>query len=433
MIAYLPPIYPDELVYSWFCRYYIHSGSLTHKMALNDLFCKRSDSLNKEFIGNLNPEALERIEKVMPMQGLIVNHTMFPQYARFSIGKEQILNTLINNATVDVHNIFTVLPREDNDHYLKYCPMCVTEDRVQYGETYWHRIHQIRGMQVCTKHGCMLHSSNVSAISYNSFSFQPTEFNVDGDREVVMVDKEILNYSKYIVKVFDAPMGFDNKTPVCAILHKVLKKQGYLKGSQRKVQQLSEDIRDFYSNFGLNNIASFNQVQRVLHGDLYEFSTVCQIAYFLGLSVDELLSAKLTKEEIAEGTFHRKAKKKEWDAIDKEIAPALERFAIEIYNGIDSDGRPERITLKRVCREFEINEETFKNLHRCQKIIKKYAETQDEFWAREIVWAYKKLKEKGQLFYWSDIRKLTGIKKCNLDRVIPYLKEYPEIVAFLIK
>ena len=111
----------------------------------------------------------------------------------------------------------------------------------------------------------------------------------------------------------------------------------------------------------------------------------------------------------------------------------MERFAIEIYNGIDSDGRPERITLKRVCREFEINEETFKNLHRCQKIIKKYAETQDEFWAREIVWAYKKLKEKGQLFYWSDIRKLTGIKKCNLDRVISYLKEYPEIVAFLIK
>lgn len=433
MIAYLPNIYPDELVYSWFCRYYIHSGSLNHKMALNDLFCKKSDGLSKEFVGNINPEARERIEKVISMEDVVLKHTMFPQYARFSIGKEQILNTLINNATVDVHNLFTVLPRNDNDRYLKYCPICVKEDRGQYGETYWHRIHQIRGMQVCTKHGCVLHSSNVSAISYNSFSFQPTEFNVDGDREVVMVDKEILNYSKHIVKVFDAPMGFDNKTPVCAILHKVLKKQGYLKGSQRKVQQLSEDIRDFYSNFGLNNIASFNQIQRVLHGDLYEFSTVCQIAYFLGLSVDELLSAKLTKEEIAEGTFHRKAKKKEWDAIDKEIAPALERFAIEIYNGIDSDGRPERITLKRVCREFEINEETFKNLHRCQKIIKKYAETQDEFWAREIVWAYKKLKEKGQLFYWSDIRKLTGIKKCNLDRVIPYLKEYPEIVAFLIK
>ena len=34
MIAYFPAIYPDELVYSWFCRYYVHSGCLSHKMAL---------------------------------------------------------------------------------------------------------------------------------------------------------------------------------------------------------------------------------------------------------------------------------------------------------------------------------------------------------------------------------------------------------------
>ena len=431
MITYLPPVYPDELAYSWFCRYYIHSGSLTHKMALNDLFCKRSDSLNKEFIGNLNPEARERIEKVMSMEDVVLKHTMFSQYARFSMGKEQILNTLINKATVDVHKLFPILPREDNDRYLKYCPMCVIEDREQYGETYWHRIHQIRGMQVCTKHGCMLHSSNVSAISYNSFSFQPTEFNVDGDREVVMVDREILNYSKYIVKVFDAPMGFDNKTPVCAILHKVLKKQGYLKGSQRKVQQLSEDIRDFYSNFGLNNIASFNQVQRVLHGSLYEFSTVCQIAFFLKVPVSKLISATLTQVEITEGTSHRKAVKKDWITLDKEIAPALEKFADGIYNGINTFGRPEKVSLKRVCREFGLHEQSLECLSKCKSIVDRYSETQEEYWAREIVWAYKMLVEKEKTFYWSDVRKLTGIKKCNLDRVIPYLVDYPEIVAFL--
>lgn len=433
MIAYLPAIYPDELVYSWFCRYYIHSGSLNHKMALNDLFCKRSDCLSKEFIGNLNPKARERVEKEMSMEDVVLKHTMFSQYARFSMGKEQILNTLINNATVGVHNIFTVLPREDNDRYLKYCPLCVKEDKARYGETYWHRLHQIRGMQICTKHGCVLYPSDVSAISYNSFSFQPAEFSVDENVEVVAADEKLLDYSCYIVDVFNTPIGFEDNTPISAILYKALKEQGYLRGSQRRVQQLSKDMCHFFNELSVSNIASFNQVQRVLHGSLYEFSTVCQIAFFLKVPVSKLISATLTQVEITEGTSHRKAVKKDWIALDKEIAPALEKFADDIYNGIDSDGRPERITLKRVCREFEINEETFKNLHRCQKIIKKYAETQDEFWAREIVWAYKKLKEKGQLFYWSDIRKLTGIKKCNLDRVIPYLKEYPEIAAFLIK
>lgn len=431
MIGYLPPIYPDELVYSWFCRYYVHSGSLNHKLALDDLFCKRSDSLNKEFIGNLNSEARERIEKVITLRDLILKHTMFPQYARFSPNKKETIEKLINNGAVDVHNVFTVLPRENDDRFLKYCPVCVKEDRGQYGETYWHRIHQIRGMQVCTKHGCMLHSANVSAISYNSFSFQPAEFDVDGDREVVMVDKEILDYSKYIVKVFDAPMGFDNKTPVCAILHKVLKKQGYLKGSQRKVQQLSEDIRDFYSNFGLNNIASFNQVQRVLHGSLYEFLTVCQIAFFLKVPVSKLISATLTQAEITEWTSHKKAVKRDWISLDREIAPAVEKFATDIYNGINTDGRPERVALKRVCREFGLHEQSFENLSKCKSIVDRYSETQEEYWAREIIWAYKQLIEGGKPFYWSDIRKLTGIKKCNIDRVLPYLADSPEIVEFL--
>ena len=294
MIAYLPPIYPDELVYSWFCRYYVHSGSLTHKMALNDLFCKRSDSLNKEFVGNLNPEALERIEKVMPMQDLIINHTMFPQYARFSPNKKEAIEKLINNGAVDVHNLFTVLPREDNDRFLKYCPLCVKEDRVRYGETYWHRAHQIRGMKVCTKHGCMLYPSDVSAISYNSFSFQPAEFIVDGEAELIMADEGSLDYYRYIADVFYAHIDFDNEVPVSIILHKALKEQGYMKGIQRKVQQLTDDMNDFYRKVNLYNVASFNQVQRVLHGAYNEFSVVCQIAYFLGISVEALVSPKHT-------------------------------------------------------------------------------------------------------------------------------------------
>lgn len=294
MIAYLPTIYPDELVYSWFCRYYIHSGNLNHKMALNDLFCKRSDSLSKEFIGNLNPEARERIEKVMTLRELILNHTMFPQYARFSPNKQETIEKLINNGTIDVHNLLTVLPREGNDRFLKYCPVCVKEDKSRYGEAYWHRHHQIRGMSVCTKHGCVLYPSDVSAISYNSFSFQPAEFSVDENAVMILADKKLLDYSCYIVEIFNTPIEFKDNTPICATLHKALKEQGYLKGSQRKVQQLTENMEDFYSKLNFYNIASFNQVQRVLHGGLCEFSVVCQISYFLGISVEELVSPKHT-------------------------------------------------------------------------------------------------------------------------------------------
>ena len=33
--------------------------------------------------------------------------------------------------------------------------------REKYGETYWHRMHQIYGMNICPKHLCMLYESNV--------------------------------------------------------------------------------------------------------------------------------------------------------------------------------------------------------------------------------------------------------------------------------
>lgn len=83
MIAYLPEIYPDELVYSWFCRYYVHTSCLTHKSALNDILSSRHDNPSKEFLGHINPIMMNKIQDLLPIKQLIINHTMFPQYARF--------------------------------------------------------------------------------------------------------------------------------------------------------------------------------------------------------------------------------------------------------------------------------------------------------------------------------------------------------------
>ena len=82
MINYLPTIYPDELVYSWFSRYFIHSGCFTNNIALSDLLQKRCHNPSKEFIGHLNKNAVKKIEEVIPMDRLVIEHTMYPQYAR---------------------------------------------------------------------------------------------------------------------------------------------------------------------------------------------------------------------------------------------------------------------------------------------------------------------------------------------------------------
>lgn len=137
MIVYFPDLYPDELVYSWFCRYYIHSGSITHKMALLELYCKRSDNPSKEFIGNIRPEVMDRIEAMYSLDDLVSKHTMYSQYARF-IPLEQKKAALysLSHDFCDAHHLFCILPRVEGEQYLKFCPMCAKEDRKIYGEAY---------------------------------------------------------------------------------------------------------------------------------------------------------------------------------------------------------------------------------------------------------------------------------------------------------
>ena len=104
MISFLPEIYPDELVYSWFCRYYVHSGCFTHKMALDDILYNRHNNPSKEFIGHLSSEAQEKIQSLYSLEKLILDHTMFPQYARF-LPLERKKNALyhLTNDFCDVH------------------------------------------------------------------------------------------------------------------------------------------------------------------------------------------------------------------------------------------------------------------------------------------------------------------------------------------
>jgi hypothetical protein len=42
---------------------------------------------------------------------------------------------------------------------LRYCPACAYEEKVKYGEMYWHRIHQLNGISCCVKHGIQLADS----------------------------------------------------------------------------------------------------------------------------------------------------------------------------------------------------------------------------------------------------------------------------------
>ncbi len=434
MISYLPEIYPDELVYSWFCRYYVHSGCLTHSMALKEILYNRCNNPSKEFLGHLNPDMLSAMHRMYPINEVILRHTMYPQYARF-IPQEQKKKALyhIGFDFCDVHHLFAILPRSESDLYLKYCPICADEDRRQYGEAYWHRIHQIRNMQICTRHNCKLVNSSVVAKSEQTFTLCPAESYIVDPKTIIETDLLKIAFAQYMVDAFNAPMNFEKDVPVSAVLYHGMQNTKYLKatGKTRYTKQLADDINTYYDRLYIGDIASLSQIQRVLlGGDRFDFSVICQIAFYIGMDIEALTNPMLTAAQIEQeqSTHYMKNKPAiDWAVYDAETAPILERFARSIYDGTASEiGRPERVSEKIIYRKMNLPAHRLESLPLCKAVFDKYSESYEENWAKRIIWAYDKLKADNKPFHWSDIRLLSGVKKKNVEKVIPYLRKHTD-------
>ena len=374
---------------------------------------------------------MEKINEIYPMDELVLNHTMYPQYARF-IPLEQKKEALyhLGYEPCDVHHLFCVLPRNEGEQYLKFCPMCAKEDRERYGETYCHRKHQIRNMSICVKHKCRLMESNVLAKSEQCFTFSPAENYISDGKVVVENNPMKIRFASFLDSVFNAPMDFENDVPISAILYDGMSRTKYLKpsGRSRYTKMLADDMGEFYRGMGICSIASIYQVQKALLGSLYDFSVVCQIAFFLGMEIEELVKPSLTVEQIQreqDSHYMKDVAPVDWECLDIEMVPVLEKFAKGVYDGTGNEnGRPERVSEKRVYREMGLLGHQLENMPRCKAIMERYAESYPESWARKIVWAYRKLEEEGKPFYWTDIRRISGVKKKNMQLVIPYLMRY---------
>lgn len=412
---YFPEIYPDELVYSWLSRYFVYSGCTNNRMLLSQLFYSKSSNPSIEFIGHLNEVAEQQITQVHSMDDLILNHTMFPQYARFLTAEKRKVALTELKCYCDPHKVFTILPRNEDELWLKYCPQCAAEDRKVYGETYWHRTHQIRNMMICPIHKCKLINSEVDVRSEKIFTFNPAELSEKDTKPKYEYNQILIKYSQYMAKIFNPDLANDSSIPVSAIIYDAMKKSKYMKGKHRNMELFMADFQGFYAKMGLNNVASIHQIQRVMLKSRSEFSVICQIAYFLNIYVRDLLYPEVEDfriQEESESHYIRNRPTVDWQEFDKEKAPLLKEHCNIIYTGSVS-GRPERVSEKEVCRFLKVTLDGFKNLHRCQKVWQQYKESYDESNARKIVWGYKMLQTDSpdKKMYFLDLRKLTGVKK----------------------
>lgn len=153
MLTYFPTPYPGEWWYSVLCRYHVRSGHSKYATTISELYGGRPMVHGRlipggdcaAILSNLPPE-------VLSIDDVLANHTLLPYYTRFFAPdkKRQVWEALRAGHGSGITSIRTQMP--DGTEGLKYCPTCYLLDTAEYGEPFWHRVHQIPLLPICPMH-----------------------------------------------------------------------------------------------------------------------------------------------------------------------------------------------------------------------------------------------------------------------------------------
>lgn len=478
MTMYLPEIYPDELVYSWLARYYIQTGYVRYAFVAEELFQSKIVRPDIEFVNQYTTPMLQAITEKMPMSEIIENHTMFPYYGRF-LQKERRNRayTAMIQTKGNYHNLLPMPKRKGNtDRYLRYCPVCAENDRKQYGEAYWHRIHQLQGVNICPIHKCYLINSAVRISGKASPTLVAAEICIpENNNDIVICQNNIERKTAvYVTEVFQSELDFQNDVTVGKFLHSRMESTPYrsVRGQQRNIAMLHADFQEYYKNLQDNSFSELWQIQKVLTDDRVNPYEVCMFAMFLNVPVEDLVIMELPEQtqeqrfdeqiyllhkqglkypEIARQLgasydtvkaigeqrykkYHKESSKAlkcgikayDWQQIDKDTLP-LVRDAIRKLQGNEKN-RPKKVTVFAIEKLLHLPSKRITSyLPKCKAEIEKHYETQEEYWAREVVWAVKCILREGNTLNWKHIRNLTNMRKRDLMKCVPYLPKYVDM------
>lgn len=169
---YFPSLYPDETLYSGLARYHQRVGGSSHS-SMMDLFGVSGLGAVTDLPCHLN-RLSNLINGVYTSEELLMKHTLFPYYATFlpkSLSNELRRVMFESNAkTGKAHALAGLLASViKHPEKLRYCATCAKTDIRLYGESYWHRIHQLPGVHICPTHKEHLRLSTVPYISKTKY------------------------------------------------------------------------------------------------------------------------------------------------------------------------------------------------------------------------------------------------------------------------
>ncbi len=127
--------------------------------------------------------------------------------------------------------------KESETLSLKYCPVCAKEDIRQFGVTYWHRNHQVSGVEACSDHKVWLiheelpdrpHIKSLLLPSHSTSAQQCTELSF-----------QFSQFTKQFLHDTSKPSNCFSQAELLA----ELRERGYMLGNKRfKRKELTSDL-----------------------------------------------------------------------------------------------------------------------------------------------------------------------------------------------
>lgn len=316
MIRCFPDPYPDELFYSICARFKDRTNYPSDNKVLLELFGNKSTKAVVDL-----PSHLDKLVSALPPEAgytsdyFIKNHTLLPYYAGFlpSERTKNLCDDMRGDRGSAVHmragvvGCLVPLPK-----WLRFCPCCVDDDKKQWGKSYWHRVHQAPGVEVCPIHQTFLQNSRIHArnmrrnaqfISAEHGVWMTQAHYLDLSKHTHQILLRIANDTAWLLKQSDFSFDFQALQARYRIL---LGERGL---ASRKgniyVKKLLKEFEDFYSSEFLISLSCrvsghvrFSWVIRTTHnsGHIQHPLHHLLLMYFLGHTVEEFFGGILPTE-----------------------------------------------------------------------------------------------------------------------------------------
>lgn len=182
MIGSFPYLYPEELVYSACARYSERVAYPTRRAVVVELFSAENVKAVVDLPCHLG-SLVARLQAGhnYTVDYLIDNHTLLPYYSRFipQVRLDALRSDMASGSGQRIHTRAGIkASRISYPAKLRFCAACAAYDRRQFGETYWHRVHQVPGVLVCPTHTEFLQDSSVFTQPHSRFDFISAESTV---------------------------------------------------------------------------------------------------------------------------------------------------------------------------------------------------------------------------------------------------------------